>query len=110
MSETRIQVAAHFNIDLTQVIPGAFQFPDTIQVTLAVGDTIAPEKRVLNLVISPDHLAKLEEMINAAATEAQRKAKPASEKPTPVATQNMDDAASGTTAPTATGSSMFEAF
>lgn len=78
MAKVRVQAAAHFQIDLTDVDPNNIAFPETVTVTLSVGDEFTPEKVPFNIAFTPDQIAKLEDTIKARAIQAQRKAAPAS--------------------------------
>lgn len=81
MSEKRIQIAAHFTIDPAKQTLGAIQYPETVTVTMVVGDEIIPKKVAFKDAFSHDQIVEIENKVNAMVKESLRTAKPVESKP-----------------------------
>lgn len=81
MSEKRIQIAAHFTIDPAKQTLGAVQYPETVTVTMVVGDEIIPKKVAFKDAFSHEQIMEIENKVNELVKEALRTAKPVESKP-----------------------------
>lgn len=108
MSEKRIQIAAHFNIDPAKQTLGAIQFPETVTVTMVVGDEIIPKKVAFKNAFSHEQIMEIENKVNAMVKESLRTAKPVESKP--AAAPATEAIASAEEAPETESGIVFELF
>jgi ribosomal protein L12E/L44/L45/RPP1/RPP2 len=88
--EQRVQIATHFKIDPAKEKIGAINYPEMVQVTLAVGDKMDVKKVSFDMAITPEQKAKIDEFMKELILESGRTAKavsaPATTKPVAAAT------------------------
>lgn len=108
MSEKRIQIATHFTIDPAKQTLGAIQFPETVTVTMVVGDEIIPKKVAFKDAFSHEQIMEIEIKVNALVKEALRTAKPVESKP--ASATATDDLTTAEETPATDSGSSFELF